>query len=335
MNQEADFDEHGARGRYLELLSREFPDRYRALTEIINLKAILNLPKGTEHFISDVHGEFVPFRHLLNNASGVIRDKVADLFATLPRAQRAELCTLIYYPRQYLKRHAPDGQWYRELIAYLTALAVFLSSKYTRSKVRHAIPPQFRFVIDELMHAKADEDNNRVRYHEQILQSLIDTGSAADFIEGMTVLIKRLAVDRLHVLGDLFDRGAHPDLVLDLLEDYHHLDIQWGNHDVLWMGAAFGSQLCAATAVRNNLRYGNLQLLENGYGINLRPLALFAERYYRDEPQASAMYKACSVIMLKLQGEVILRNPDFAMRGRLLLSEIDYARGVMRLPGAE
>lgn len=329
--------------RYLRQLAKEFPNRYAVITELINLTAILNLPKGTEHFISDVHGEYEAFRHILNNASGVIRDKVELLYGErgtlerLPAGERECLCTLIYYPEEYLRYLGTHGgvstQCFGVLLRRLIALASFLSSKYTRSKVRKAIRGEFSFVIDELMHAKADEDNNFILYHEKIYATIIETGSSPYFIQALAALIKRLAVDRLHVVGDLFDRGAHPEQVIDLLMDYHHLDLQWGNHDVLWMGAYYGSTVCQATVVRNNVHYDNFQLLESGYGISLRPLALFAEKYYRDLPGRSAMFMAISVIVLKLHGEVILRNPEFNMRRRLLLSQIDFKTGTVDLGG--
>lgn len=319
--------------RYLKLLSHDFPNRYAALTEIINLQTILNLPKGTEHFISDVHGEYEAFRHILNNASGVIRDKIEVLFPDLEKHTLDRLCTLIYYPSEFMKREPPSKEEFVFILQHLISLATYLSSKYTRSKVRKATPSDFAYIIDELMHAKDDEDRNRALYHKKIIQSIIETGSATYFIEAICVLIKNLAVDKLHVVGDLFDRGPHAERVVDLLMKYHNLDLQWGNHDVLWMGAACGSALCAATAVRNNINYNNLELLENGYGISLRPLALFAARHYHDEAGKSAIYKAISIIVLKLQGEVILRNPDFGMRGRMLLSEIDYKNGTVSLQG--
>ncbi|MCR5536703.1 MAG: fructose-1,6-bisphosphatase [Succinivibrio sp.] len=322
--------------RYLELLAKEFPNRYAALIEIINLQAILNLPKGTEHFISDVHGEYEAFCHILNNVSGVIRDKVTDLFRQeLTPDEISTLCTLIYYPLEFLKNNPIGSDEYRRLITYLVRLATFLSSKYTRSKVRKAIPKEFAYIIDELMHAKMDEDNNRIHYHEEILKSIISTGSGDYFLEALCSLIKRLAVDRLHVVGDLFDRGPHPDLVVDLLMKYHNIDLQWGNHDVLWLGAACGSAICAATVTRNNVHYNNYELLENGYGISMRPLALFAEKTYEGRDLGDKIYKAISVIALKLERDVVERNPDFSMHGRLLFNYIDYEKGTLTLNGKQ
>jgi fructose-1,6-bisphosphatase-3 len=316
--------------RYLRELALRFPNRYAAVTEIINLQAILNLPKGTEHFVSDVHGEYEAFVQILNNCSGVIRDKVESLFHDLDVHQVSALCTLIYYPREVLARRADDidgdPQWYRQVLQRLVALAAFLSSKYTRSKVRKALPPEFRFVIDELMHAKEDEDHTRASYHRGILDSVISTGAAGSFIEELCALIKRLAVDRLHVVGDIFDRGAKPDMVLDLLMKHHSLDLQWGNHDVLWMGAACGSAACCANAVRNNIRYGNFELLERGYGISMRLLERLAVKLYSDEG-ARAIEKCISVICVKLEEQCMRRHPDYGMAGRLLLKNINPNSG--------
>lgn len=324
--------------RYLRELSKSFPNRYAAVTEIINLQAILNLPKGTEHFVSDVHGEYESFVQILNNCSGVIRDKVNLLFPELAPEDKDELCTLIYYPRQVLQKEAGeregDPEWYLTLLRRLVELASYLSSKYTRSKVRKALPDEFRFVIDELMHAKEDEARTRARYHRRILDSVIDTGSAPDFIEELCTLIKRLAVDHLHVVGDIFDRGPAPDKVLDLLMRHHHLDIQWGNHDVLWMGAACGSAACCLNAVRNNVRYDNLEMLELGYGISLRRLALFADRTYSKEG-ASPMEKAVSVICLKLEEQLINAHPEYGMQSRLLLKNLRPESGTVRLDGRD
>ena len=230
------------REKYLELLAQQYPSRYAAFTEIINLQAILNLPKGTEHFVSDLHGEYDAFCHILNNCSGVIREKVDIVFQNLYENEKADLCTLVYYPHEKLEllkqQGIVDANWYKTAIKRLIVLAKFISSKYTRSKVRKAIPREFNYIIDELMHAMADEDNNRLRYHEKIFDSIIETGSAHHFINSLASLIKRLAVDHLHLVGDIFDRGSHPDKIIDLLMQHHSLDIEWGNHDILWMGAA-------------------------------------------------------------------------------------------------
>ena len=325
--------------RYLELLARDYPNRYAAFTEIINLQAILNLPKGTEHFISDLHGEYEAFYHILNNCSGVIREKVEAIFPELTVKERADLCTLIYYPHEkqdLLKKEGVINEaWYRDTLGKLIILTGFLSSRYTRSKVRKAIPREFNYIIDELLHAKSDEDNNRLVYHRKILDSIIETGAAHHFVNSLAALIKRLAVDHLHIVGDLFDRGAHPDLIMDLLMEYHSLDIEWGNHDMLWMGAASGSILCIATLIRNNIAYGNYELLENGYGISMRSLAMFAEKTYKEEKEISAFAKAISVLVFKLQAQVIKRHPEFDMQERLFLDKIDYEAGTVLIEGKE
>ena len=325
--------------RYLELLARDYPNRYAAFTEIINLQAILNLPKGTEHFISDLHGEYEAFFHILNNCSGVIREKVDAIFKEMSESDKADLCTLIYYPHEKQELLKKEGrlseEWYRKTLRELIELTKFLSSRYTRSKVRKAIPREFNYIIDELLHAQADEDNNRQRYHSRIYDSIIETGSAHHFVNSLAALIKRLAVDHLHIVGDIFDRGAHPDAIMDALMDYHSLDIEWGNHDMLWMGAAAGSILCIATLIRNNISYGNYELLENGYGISMRSLAMFAEKTYQKEEGISQFAKAIAVIVFKLQGAVIRRHDEFDMQDRLFLDKIDYEKGTVLYDGRE
>lgn len=326
--------------RYLELLSKEYPNRYAAFTEIINLQAILNLPKGTEHFISDVHGEYEAFLHIVNNCSGVIREKVCQIFPEMPAEAQADLCTLIYYPhekQELLRKQGLDTDaWYRRTLYELITLTKFLSSRYTRSKVRKAIPRDFNYIIDELLHAQADEDNNRQRYHERIISSIIETGSGHHFVSSLAALIKRLAVDHLHLVGDVFDRGPHPDYIMDLLMQLPSLDFEWGNHDMLWMGAGCGSEVCIATVIRNNINYNNFELLENGYGISMRGLTLFASKYYKDEGgKLSALFKALSVLVFKLQGAVIKRNPDFDMQDRLFLDKIDYEKGTVHINGVD
>ncbi|MCR5085010.1 MAG: fructose-1,6-bisphosphatase [Succinivibrionaceae bacterium] len=319
----------------LDLLSRLYPSRSAAFTEIINLRAILNLPKGTEHFISDVHGEYEAFCHILNNCSGVIREKIDILFESMDSKEKDDLCTLIYYPREILRKFKEEGRstsdWFRTNLEHLVGLAKYLSSKYTRSKVRKALPRDYNYIIDELMHAQAGEDNNRQMYHSKIIEAIIDTGSAHHFVTSLCFLIKRLAVDHLHLVGDIFDRGAQPDRILDLLMNYHSLDIEWGNHDILWMGAACGSEACIATAVRNNVTYGNYKLLENGYGISMRSLALFAHKFYKFEERSHRIDKAISVLVLKLQGHVIRRHPEWGMNARLLLNFVDYEKGTVHL----
>ena len=319
--------------KYLRLLSEKYPTARSVTREIINLSAILNLPKGTEHCMSDIHGEYKAFCHILNNCSGVIREKVDMLYSdTLSRDERKELCTLIYYPEKKLTliRRAGNAtpQWYRETINRLIELAGALSSKYTRSKVRKAMPEDYEYILDELLHAQKDEDDNQVRYHNIILDTVIDV-DAEDFTISLAELIKRLAVDHLHIVGDIFDRGESAEKIIDLLMTHHSLDIEWGNHDILWMGAACGSKACIANVVRNAIKYNTLRTLENGYGISLRRLALFAENVYADKAPMDAALKAISVIQFKLEGLVIKRNPDYDMNDRLLLKSLDLENGTI------
>ena len=315
--------------KYLTLLAEGYPTVQSLCTEIVHLEAILALPKGTEHFMSDIHGEYEAFCHILNNCSGVIREKVNMLFSgTMTGREISGLCTLIYYPEEKLKRLKKQGrltkEWYRSTLQNLIALSKLLSSKYTRSKVRKAMPEAYAFLQDELLHAQADEDDNQVAYHDRLLESLIEVGEGDDFIVEVSTLIKRLAVDRLHVVGDIFDRGSRADSVLELLEHHHSVDIEWGNHDILWMGAASGSLVCCCAVVRNCLNYHNMDILERGYGIPLRPLTLFAEKSYPElSPEAAALH-VITLLMFKLEGQLIRRNPDFDMDSRLLLDKIDW-----------
>ncbi len=310
--------------KYLELLAEKYPTEQAVCREIINLKAILGLPKGTEHFMSDLHGEYEAFCHILNNCSGVIREKVDLLFEeTLSDIDREEICTLIYYPVEKLemmkKESRNNEEWYRVILGELIEIARLLSSKYTRSKVRKAMPDEYAYILDELIHVQKDEDDNQVAYHQNIIDTLLELDSADAFIEVLAALIKRLAVDHLHIVGDIFDRGPCADRIMDLLMNYHSLDIEWGNHDILWMGAAAGSEACIATVIRNNLKYHNIRILENSYGISLRDLTLFAEKLYPDTEPMEAALKAISVLLFKLEGQVILRNPDYQMTDKLLL----------------
>jgi fructose-1,6-bisphosphatase-3 len=296
--------------RYLALLSEKFPTCQTVYTEIINLEAILNLPKGTEHFMSDVHGEYGAFDHILNNCSGVIRERVKATFRhELTATEQADLCTLIYYPTERIRRLHELGQdtpeWYSTTLLQLIRLARYLSDSYTRSKVRKAMPVAYSYIIDELLHASAGADTDRHAYHVSIIRSIVDTGSAEDFIESLSALVKRLAVDHLHIVGDLYDRGPHADRIIDRLMAYHSLDLQWGNHDICWMGAAAGSAACVATVVRNNVRYGTLEILESSYGISLR----------------------------ELEGQLISRHPEFDMADRLLLDKVDLAQDSLMLDG--
>lgn len=322
--------------KYLTLLSEKYPTIQSVCREIINLNAILNLPKGTEHFMSDLHGEYEAFYHILNNCSGVIREKVDMLFEdTLSDAEREQICTLIYYPREKLELIKKEvlnlREWYREILSELIEIAKILSSKYTRSKVRKAMPEEFAYIIDELLHVQKDEDDNQVVYHRKILETIIELNNADEFVVALAALIKRLAVDRLHIVGDIFDRGACADQILDLLMKHHSLDIEWGNHDILWMGAAAGSEACIANVVRNNLKYDNTEILENSYGISLRKLTLSAEKLYPGIEPMEAALKAISVMMFKLEGQVIARHPEYEMDDRRLLHQIDWTQHTIML----
>ena len=326
----------GDRMKFLRLLSEKYPTRQQVCTEIINLQAILNLPKGTEHFMSDLHGEYEAFFHILNNSAGVIREKVDMAFEeVLTARERSSLCTLIYYPQEKLRRIREEGrnteEWYRFVLQKLIDLAKLLSSKYTRSKVRKAMPSEYSYILDELLHAQPDEDNNQMVYHSKIIDTLLRLEEGDDFIIALSSLIKRLAVDHLHIVGDIFDRGERPDAILNMLMDHHSLDIEWGNHDILWMGAACGSQACIAAVVRNCLSYNNISVLEQGYGISLRPLVLFAEKMYDEEDPNKAAKKAISIILFKLEGQIIRRNPEYHMEDRLLLDKVDYENACIEL----
>ncbi|MDO5326463.1 MAG: fructose-1,6-bisphosphatase [Clostridia bacterium] len=327
--------------KYLRLLSEQFPTIEALCTEITRLSAQLSLPKGTEHFMSDIHGEYEAFCHIMNNCSGVIREKVRLwLGDQMTVSEIDEFCTLIYYPDAVIKQHhqknTADPAWYRMQVARMVHLARMLSSKYTRDKVRRSMPEAWAFLLDELMHYQDDEagafseqEDNRRRYHEAILDSLIATSSGDSLIKALSVLIKNLAVDRLHVVGDIFDRGPRADSIMDILMRHHSVDIEWGNHDVLWMGAAAGSECCIAGVLRNSLAYGNMDILERGYGIPLRTLFLFAESTYPELPLDKAMLHAITIMMFKLEGQLIRRNPEFEMEDRLLLDKID--RKMMRV----
>ena len=326
--------------KYLSLLAQQFPNQQAAFTEIINLQAILNLPKGTEHFMSDLHGEYEAFMHILNNCSGVVREHVDIIFeGELDGPAKDDLCTLIYYPREkiQLMREARQDSptWYKTMLGQLITVARKLSSRYTRSKVRRAIPHDYAYIIDELLHTHPDENNYRVRYHERIIDSILETDSTEDFICSLAELIKRLAVDHIHLVGDIFDRGGGAAKIMDRLERCHaqRLDVQWGNHDILWMGAAAGEPACIVTVLRNNLRYGNYEILENDYGISLRALVAFADRTYRGGESISPLIKAINVLLFKLEGAIIQRHPEFDMEDRLLLDKIDLDAGTVEIDG--
>ena len=330
--------------KYLRLLGEQYPTIEALCTEITRISAQLSLPKGTEHFMSDIHGEYEAFCHIMNNCSGVIREKVHLWLPDLSVREADELCTLIYYPDAILKQHHQKGEipsaWYKQQVEHMVHLARMLSSKYTRDKVRRSMPEDWAFLLDELMHYQNDEageeteqEGNRRRYHDAIIETLITTSSMDSLLIALTVLIKNLAVDRLHVVGDIFDRGPHADSIMDILMHHHSVDIEWGNHDVLWMGAASGSTCCIAGVLRNSLSYGNMDILERGYGIPLRELTLFAEKLYPDLPPDRAMVQAVNVMMFKLEGQLIRRNPEFQMEDRLLLHRLNTEKYTIDING--
>ncbi len=321
--------------KYLHLLSEKYPSVRALSREIINLSAILNLPKGTEHFMSDIHGEYEAFCHILNNCAGVIREKADRLYGEkLSDNEIEEICTIIYYPREKLrlikKGHVISADRYRLIINRMIEIAAMLSSKYTRSKVRKAMPADYAYIIDELIHAQKDEDDNQIRYHERILNSIIGL-DADDFIEALAGLIKRLAVDHLHIVGDIFDRGQGADKILDLLMAHHSLDIQWGNHDILWIGAACGNEACIANVVRGCIKYNTLETLENGYGISLRNLTVFAGQTYANGDAMEKALRAITVMQFKAEGQILRRNPEYQMKDRMMLEKIDLTNGTVRI----
>lgn len=324
--------------KYLKLLSEKYPTMRSLSREIINLSAILNLPKGTEHFMSDIHGEYEAFCHILNNCAGVIREKADMLYgSTLTDGEIEEICTIIYYPREKLRLIKKDrvisAERYKLIINRMIGLAKMLSSKYTRSKVRKAMPPDYAYIIDELLHAQKDEDDNQIRYHERIIDSIISI-DAEDFIDALAGLIKHLAVDHLHIVGDIFDRGKAADQILDLLMQHHSLDIQWGNHDMLWIGAAAGNDACIANVVRNSIKYNTLGILESGYGISLRELTVFADSTYHQNDMMKNALRAISVIQFKTEGQTILRHPEYQMKDRLLLDKLNLSEGTFTSEGS-
>ena len=341
--------------RYLRLLSQKYKTVAAAASEIIRIEALLRLPKGTEHFMSDLHGEHEAFVHILNSASGVIREKIDTVLGPdVPAEERAELATLVYYPNQKLpelKARQPDlHAWYRLTLLRLIDLCRFVSSKHTRDHVRRCLPQNCGYILDELLHAHF-EDHDKDQYYGEIIESILRYDRADAYIVRFCEVIKRLAVDRLHIVGDLFDRGPRPDRILDSLMAHHQVDIQWGNHDVVWMGAAAGSPLCIMTVLKTTLAYNNLDTLEGGYGISLRQLERFAQNTYAasdvsrwiphadprtaagDLTAAARMHKAVTVMMLKLEAQVIARNPDFDLQGRDFLNHIDFAAGTVDYHG--
>lgn len=345
--------------RYLQLLSTQYPTISSASTEIINLQAIINLPKGTEHFITDLHGEYESFLHVLKNGSGVLRRKIDEIFGnTLRIEDKKSLATLIYYPEQKLelisKKEKNVNDWYKITLYRLIEICRVAASKYTRSKVRKALPKDFSYIIEELLHEQ-NHILDKQAYYDEIIKTIIRIDRAPEFIVAISKLIQRLVIDRLHIIGDIFDRGPGAHIILDTLMNYHSIDIQWGNHDILWMGAAGGSELCIINVLRISTRYANLATLEDGYGINLLPLATFALELYKDDPcfqfkpkiernisatekdlsLISKMHKAISILQFKLEGEIIRRRPELNMGNRLLLQNIDYANGTINLDGKE
>ncbi len=348
---------------YLSFLSKDFPTAQDAVTEIINLNAILNLPKGTEHFMSDIHGEYEAFTHILRSASGAIKEKIDFLFSyKLSEEERKQLATLVYYPTEKLADITAEmtkeerDNFYRSVLSYLIELSCYVSTKYTRSKVRKAIPKGYAYVLEELFNTDYTVHNKK-EYYDNIIDSIITMDKAPEFIRVICHLIQRLIVDHLHIVGDIYDRGPRADIVMDDIMNHHNVDVQWGNHDIVWMGAAAGSRVCISTVLANSIRYNNLHVIENGYGISLRPLAVFANEKYKDSDysryiapiddedetgrkitekdieQTGRMAKAITIIMFKLEGQAIMRHPGFEMDDRLLLDKIDYENGTICLNG--
>ncbi|MGC9933459.1 fructose-1,6-bisphosphatase [Priestia aryabhattai] len=344
--------------KYLDLLTRKYDSEEKVITEIINLEAILNLPKGTEHFVSDLHGEYQAFQHVLRNGSGIVKEKIKDLFKNvLSEKEINEFATLVYYPEEKLplikaqfRNKRELYEWYTEIIDRMLKLISYASSKYTRSKLRKALPNQFVYIIEELLY-KTDEFTNKERYYTKIVQQIISLGQADKLIVGLAYTTQRLVVDHLHIVGDIFDRGPEPDKIIDTLINYHSVDIQWGNHDVLWLGAFAGSKVCLANIIRICARYNNLDIIEDVYGINLIPLLNLAEKYYNDNPafrpkinsseklsdherlQITKIHQAIAMIQFKLEMPIIKRRPYFNMSERLLLEKIDYDKNEITIYG--
>lgn len=342
--------------KFLELLSKDYPNIKAATAEIINLSAILALPKGTEYFLSDLHGEHEAFIHMLKSASGTIKSKIDEHYGgVLSEGDREDLAALIYNPQAEIKRRKksePDfDKWCMTVIYRLVTICQSVSTKYTRSKVRRRLPKYLDYAMDELLHA--DDEENRAHYYNAIIKTVVDSDIAEDFIIEMADAISNLAVDHLHIIGDIFDRGAHPDTILDFLLDYHDVDFQWGNHDIVWMGAATGNWACIANILRMNISYNNFDMLEYGYGINLRPLASFAEKVYGDdpcrffqphileknqydqieEPLAAKMHKAIAICQFKVEGQRIMAHPEYHLENRLLLDKINWENGTIEIEG--
>ncbi|MGI8314299.1 fructose-1,6-bisphosphatase [Halobacillus mangrovi] len=344
--------------KYLDVLAQKYDCEEKVVTEIINLEAILNLPKGTEHFVSDLHGEYQAFQHVLRNGSGRVKEKIRDIFNGVIYEQEInELATLVYYPEEKLpliKNNFDNEQelnhWYKLTIERMIKLISYASSKYTRSKLRKALPDQFDYIIEELLY-KTEESANKEQYYTKIVQQIISLGQADKLITGLAYSTQRLVVDHLHVVGDIYDRGPEPDKIMEALIHYHSVDIQWGNHDALWIGAFAGSKVCLANIIRICARYDNLDIIEDVYGINLRPLLNLAEKYYEDNPafrpkihsdkhttdheklQITKIHQAISMIQFKLESPIIKRRPNFNMSERLLLEKVDYDKNEITIHG--
>lgn len=358
MNNNYSLDELNSKLKYLKLLANQYPTISKASSEIINLESILNLPKGTEHFLSDIHGEYEPFVHVLKNGSGVIRRKIDELFTnTMRDSEKKALATLVYYPKdkmELVKKNEKNMEdYYRISIYRLVELCKYCSSKYTRSKVRKLLPEDYSYVIEELLHEHRKSEHKE-EYYVSLVETIINLGQAEDFIVSISTAIQRLVVDRLHIVGDIYDRGPRPDVIVDWLMNHHCVDIQWGNHDILWMGAAAGEKTCIANALRISSRYANLDIIEDVYGINLLPLATFAMKIYGNDPctefmpkidseefninempLTAKMHKAISIIQFKLEGEIISNHPEYEMEHRLLLDKIDYKKGLITIKGKQ
>ena len=340
---------------YLKTLAKQYPTIAAASREIINLQAILSLPKGTEHFLTDIHGEYEQFNHVLKNGSGTVKTKIDEEFGnTLSSRDKKSLATLIYYPKEklelVLQQEENIEDWYKITLHRLVQITKRVASKYTRSKVRKALPKDFAYIIEELITEK-EEVQDKEGYYNEIIRTIIRIGSAPGFIVALGELIQRLVIDHLHIVGDIFDRGPGPHIIMDTLEEYHSVDVQWGNHDIVWMGAASGHLACIATVIRTSVRYGNLDILEDGYGINLIPLVTFAMETYKDSDCSvfainynndynmkdlqldMRMHKAITMLQLKLEGQIIKRHPEYHMDDRLLLDKIDFANKTVTIAG--
>ncbi|PPA69091.1 fructose-1,6-bisphosphatase [Jeotgalibacillus proteolyticus] len=344
--------------RYLDLLAEKYDREEKVVTEIINYEAILNLPKGTEHFVSDLHGEYQAFQHVLRNGSGRVKEKIRDIFSgVIYEKEINELAALVYYPEEKLKliKNSVENEqelnkWYKDSIERMIKLIAYSSSKYTRSKLRKALPEQFAYIIEELLY-KTDEFANKEQYYSKIVQQIITLGQAEKLIIGLAYSTQRLVVDHLHVVGDIYDRGPEPDKIMEALINYHSVDVQWGNHDALWLGAFAGSKVCLANIIRICARYDNLDIIEDVYGINLRPLLNLADKYYEDNPafrpkihsdkktsdheklQITKIHQAIAMIQFKLESPIIKRRPNFNMEGRLLLEKVDYEKSEITING--